>query len=276
MRNIQIILLIVFFICAIAFGITFGYNYLYADNVNPVISCVDGDSALEVSVAATRKELCAGLLATDNVSGDITDRIQVKSVSTLIGANTAQVSYVVFDDASNAGTYTRTVIYTDYEKPRYALSKPLLFSVGQTVTLLDRLTASDVIDGDITDKIRLTMVNLSNEVAGEYGLRVMVTNSLGDTSMIPLTVTIRNTPIGSPTITLKEYLVYTNVGTPLTLESYIADVIDPVAPSGKGNRQKVVITSSVNYERTGVYDVSYTYVGTTGLDYSVILTVVVE
>lgn len=276
MRNIQIILIILFLVGAVAFCMTFGYNYFYADTENPVISCSEQDSTIEVSVSATKQDLCAGLKAFDNVSGDITDRIQVKSVSSLIGFNTAQVTYVVFDDASNAGTYNRTVVYSDYEKPHYALSKPLLFSVGQTVTLLDRLTASDVIDGDISNKIRLTMVNLSNDVAGDYNIRVMVTNSLGDTSMIPLTITIRNTPIGSPTVELDEYLVYTKVGQPLALEDYIKSVIDPAAANGRGNIKNVKIISSVNYELAGVYDVSYTYTGMTGLEYSVILTVVVE
>lgn len=276
MRNIQIILIILFLVGVVAFGMTFGYNYFYSDKESPVIYCENEDSSIEVSVTATKQELCAGLRARDNASGDITDRIQVKSVSTLVSSNSAQVTYVVFDDASNAGTYTRTVVYTDYEKPHYALSKPLLFGVGQTVTLLDRLTASDILDGDISNKIRLTMVNLTNDTAGSYNIRVMVTNSLGDTSMIPLTIIIRNTPIGSPTIELSEYIVYTKVGKPLNLEDYILSVDDPAAPSGRGNIKNVEITSSVNYQSAGAYDVCYSYVGTTGLQYDVILTVIVE
>lgn len=274
MRNIQILLIVLFVLSLVAFGITFGYNYFYADTEAPVLSS-ELDS-LEISVAATDEELCAGLRAYDDVDGDITDQIRVKSVSQLIGARSAQVTYVVFDAASNAATLTRDVYYTDYEKPHFALSKPLIYGVSQTVTLLDRLSASDVADGDLSSKIRLTMLNLMTSVEGSYKIRVIVSNSLGDTAMLPLTVTIRNTPIGSPTVTLSTYLVYTGVGQALDLESYIDTVEDPSQPNAVINHRDVEITSNIDYTVPGTYEAHYTYTGSTGLDYTVILTVVVE
>ena len=49
-----------------------------------------------------------------------------------------------------------------------------------------------MLDGDLTDKMRLTLVNLSVGTEGDYRIRVQVTNSAGDTSMLSLTVMIRN------------------------------------------------------------------------------------
>ena len=58
-------------------------------------------------------------------------------------------------------TCSRTVRYTDYEKPHFSLSQGLVYPVGGSVTLLDRLTATDVIDGDISDNIRVTTQNVT-------------------------------------------------------------------------------------------------------------------
>lgn len=274
MRNIQILLITLFLLVTVAFGLTFAYNTYVADTTPPVLTS-DSDS-LEVNVNATDEALCAGLSAYDNEDGDLTSRIRVKSVSQLIGSNSAQVTYVVFDNASNAATLTRTIYYSDYKKPHYSLSQPLIYGISQTVTLLDRLSAYDVVDGDLSSKIRLTMVNLITSVAGSYQIRVIVSNSLGDTAMLPLTVTIRNTPIGSPTIKLSTYLVYTEVNQPLSLPDYIESVKDPTADAARIDKSNVRIISDINYTQAGVYDVHYTYTGTTGLDYDVILTVVVE
>lgn len=274
MRKLQILLVILFIISTIAFGLTFAYNMFYADHEPPVLtSNVD---FIEVSAAAKESELLTGLSANDNVDGDITDQIQVKSVSSLIGVRTAQVTYVVFDEASNAATLTREVHYTDYQKPRFALSKPLIYGASQTVTLLDRLSANDMADGDLTSKIQLTMLNLSNNIEGTYQIRIMVSNSLGDSAMLPLTVTIRNDPTGTPKIELEEYLVYTSVNQPLDLESYIKSVSDPSAPATRISADNVDISENIDYTTPGVYEVEYRYTGSTGLEYSVILTVVVE
>lgn len=132
----------------------------------------------------------------------------------------------MFDSASNFCTFTRPIYYTDYHKPRFSLSQPLVYGVGSTVTLLDRLKAEDVLDGDLTDKMRLTLVNLSVGTEGDYRIRVQVTNSAGDTSMLSLTVMIRNRTARHPVITLSDYLVYaTGDETPEDYRSLITSVL---------------------------------------------------
>ena len=159
MRKLQITLIALFLAVAIAFCAVFLHDRLTADHTAPRI--VSDGVPLEVSVNATDAELCAGLTAADDRDGDLTDRIIVRRVSQLTGANSAQATYTVFDSASNFCTFTRPIYYTDYHKPRFSLSQPLVYGVGSTVTLLDRLKAEDVLDGDLTDKMRLTLVNLS-------------------------------------------------------------------------------------------------------------------
>ena len=82
---------------------------------------------------------------------------------------------------------------------------------GKTVTLLDRLTAYDQVDGDLTGSIRMTIQNLNIAAAGVYSITLQVTNSLGDTAVLPLSVIVQETS-KLPSITLQEYLVYLDQG----------------------------------------------------------------
>ena len=188
----------------------------------------------------------------------------------------AGVTYTVFDNASNFCTFTRPIYYTDYHKPRFSLSQPLVYGVGSTVTLLDRLKAEDVLDGDLTDKMRLTLVNLSVGTEGDYRIRVQVTNSAGDTSMLSLTVMIRNRTARHPVITLSDYLVYaTGDETPEDYRSLIASVLQS-EHGASVDPSKVEISGKIDHEHPGSYDVLFSYTNDAGLESSVILTVVVE
>ena len=182
----------------------------------------------------------------------------------------------MFDSASNFCTFTRPIYYTDYHKPRFSLSQPLVYGVGSTVTLLDRLKAEDVPDGDLTDKMRLTLVNLSVGTEGDYRIRVQVTNSAGDTSMLSLTVMIRNRTARHPVITLSDYLVYaTGDETPEDYRSLITSVLQS-EHGASVDPSKVEISGKIEHEHPGSYDVLFSYTNDAGLESSVILTVVVE
>ncbi len=274
MRKLQIFLITLFLLSAAAFGLTLVYNTLEADTQAPVLT--SDVNYIEISVSAGEEELLQGLHAQDDVDGDLTDQIQIKSVSQLTGARSAEVTYVVFDRASNAATLVREVRYTDYERPRFRLSRPLIYGLSEKVTLLDRLSATDVLDGDLTDRIQLTMLDLVGEGEESYQIRVAVSNSRGDSATLPLTVTLRNDSATAPRIRLSEYLVYTGVDEPVDLESYIVDVRDPNEAEKEIPASDVEITDDIDYTATGVYEAYYSYTGSTGQEYQVILTVVVE
>ncbi len=276
MRNLQIITITLFLVLAIAFCALFFYNYLMLDRVAPQIVC-DG-VPLEVSVSASDKELCAGLTATDDVDGDLTDRIIVRRVSKLLGSNVASVYYAVFDSASNYATFTRNVYYTDYCMPHFSLSQPLIYNVNSTIVLNDRLTAEDVLDGDISSRIRISSSAITNTVPGEYPLGIQVTNSSGDTAIANLTVLIQNVTSRHPVILLSDYLVYLKLGSKTELEdfrTYIESASesaggDPVSP------KDISISGEVDTAKRGCYDVSFSYTNDSDLTYTVILTVIVE
>ena len=276
MKTIKTLVIALFLIIALAFSVMYCYDKMMVDHVAPKIIC-DG-AKLEISVTADDEELCRGLVATDDVDGDITDRIIVRRVSRLTGSNSAVAHYAVFDSASNFCTFTRNVYYTDYCQPQYTLTQPMIFNVNSVVALNDRITAYDVIDGDITPRIRISAANISNSVEGEYPMTLQVTNSTGDTAALTLTVQIRNYTSRHPVIKLSKYLTYVELGSEVSLEQF-RDLIVGVYETEDGKAVKakdVTITGMVDSGRLGSYDVKFTYINQENLSYSVILTVVVQ
>ena len=248
MRILQRITIGAFLLVLLAFVGTKIYTSQAVDRVPPTITC-DSD-IIEVQVGASDRALLKGITATDDRDGDVTDQIMIKGVSQLIGADTAKVTYIAFDSSNNMATCQRTVRYTDYERPRFSLSKPLTFPLGTSIKLLDLLTANDVLDGDISDSIRVTTQNVDTGTAGTYSVTVQATNSLGDVESLPLKVVIRSGAASFVPLTLSEYILYLDVGDSYRAGNY---VISPSAPS------EVEIDSHVDTHTPGVYDVSYTY-----------------
>lgn len=138
-RKMQRVILALFILTLLAFCGLRIYRRLTVDVTPPVITC--STDSIDVSVTAGEEALLQGVMASDDRDGDLTDQILIKGVSPSLTDSSAQVTYIVFDSANNMATVTRTVRYTDYEAPRFALSQPLVYPAGQTVTLLDRLTA---------------------------------------------------------------------------------------------------------------------------------------
>lgn len=276
MRKFQFFVTAVFLIVTVVFLVFVSYDRLMLDHTAPQIIC-DG-VPLYVSANATDTELCSGLTAYDDVDGDLTNRIIVRKISKLTGANTATIYYAVFDSASNYCTFTRTVTYTDYCKPHFALSEPLCYKPNSTLYLSDRLTAHDVIDGNISGRIRVSSDDVSISEPGQYDITLLVTNSSGDTSLLTLPVLIESRTELHPTIRLTEYLRYVPIGSELT-EEELRSMIVSVRETSNGVSvapEKVTISGTVDTEKFGSYTIIFSYENSRNLVCNVMLTVVVE
>ena len=277
MRNIQIIVIVLFLVVSVVFSAFFVYDRTIVDREPPMIVC-DG-VPVSVSVHASEAELCSGLTATDNVDGDLTDRIIVRRVSQLYGSNSALIYYAVFDSSSNYCTYSRSISYTDYRKPRFALSQPLSFNVSSRVTLEDRLSATDMIDGDITQRIRLSSTSVSLTEPGIYPITVQVMNSSGDTAVITVPVIIQSVTSRHPVIRLSEYLIYADKNEELTeeqLRGYIVSARESSSGALLDPQDIDIDMSQLDTSKRGCTNVSFTYTNSRDLTYTVLLTVVVE
>ena len=73
--------------------------------------------------------------------------------------------------------------YTDYERPRFTLNAPLVYTVDHSFDVLSNVGAVDAIDGDIQHRVRATtkgtssimalgshMVQFRDQLSGRYGV----------------------------------------------------------------------------------------------------------
>lgn len=265
-RTLKTILIICLVLVTAAFAAGQVYSRVVTDTVPPVIT-LDSDS-ITVSVEDGRDALLRGVTASDAKDGDLTGQIIVSSVSKLISNNTAKVSYMVFDKAGNMASATRYVFYSDYHRPRFMLITPLVYSLGETVSITGRLQAQDAVDGDITSSIRVLSSDIISSTEGVYNLTLQVINSLGDTAQVTLPVTIRAEADGDSAVKLRRYLVYVGLGDNFEPRNYIESV-------SAGSVSDVRIDSNVDTQSAGCYLVTYT-VTSGGRSSSALMTVVVE
>ena len=266
MRTLKTILIICLVLVTAAFAAGQVYLRVVTDTVPPVIT-LDSDS-ITVSVEDGRDALLSGVTASDAKDGDLTGQIIVSGVSKLISNNTAKVSYMVFDKAGNMASATRYVVYSDYHRPRFMLITPLVYSLGETVSITGRLQAQDAVDGDITSSIRVLSSDIISSTEGVYNLTLQVINSLGDTAQVTLPVTIRAEADGDSAVKLRRYLVYVGLGDNFEPRNYIESV-------SAGSVSDVRIDSNVDTQSAGCYLVTYT-VTSGGRSSSALMTVVVE
>lgn len=247
------------------------YHKFIVDREPPVIS--GPSDVLEISAEGDESQLLSGLTATDNADGDLTKDIIIQKISYLISAQTAEVTYNVFDSSNNMGTFTRKVHYTDYRSPRINLTKPLIYELGKSITLSDRIEVDDMLDGDLSDRITINAGELVTTSPGAYPITVSVSNSAGDRVNLPLTVIITSASKTAPSFQLTDYLVYVKAGEDVDEKSYIDKLNDPV--KSDESTSNIEIISEADYDTPGIYEVIYTYSSTSG-NYTAVLTVVVE
>lgn len=272
MRTIKQILLILLALLVAAQIATNVYQGTSDKTQPPVFHCQKG--ILQVSANSTEYDLLQGITASDVQDGDLTKQIVISGISKLISTNTAKVTYLVFDSDNNMAMYVRRIQYTDYEKPRFYLdpTKPLVFSSVEEISLLDRISAIDVVDGDVTSRVRVSTL-AGTEDSRVYDVSVQITNSLGDTAWLKLPVLELPTDSNRPSIRLKEYLVYMNEGEDFDPQAYVD--VSFTAGGQMIPAKDMQIRNEVNTAKSGEYRVIYTYADS-GSEGIAILTVVVK
>ncbi len=277
LRYVRIILVVLFCLALIGAAGLYYYVHTHEDTSPPTFR--SGTDLLEVSVKDPEEALLRDLQAYDNVDGDLSARIHVKNISTLINATDVNVTYIVFDEASNYATYTRTVRYVDYTPPRFGLTGPMTFNVGDTVNLSGTVTVTDIRDGNISGRLMLEESTVINNTPGIYSAKLSATNRMGDTITLPLSVQIIEKSPTRAKIELTDYLIYAQVGDKLNFRKYVRTTKDPLAknPEESISVYRVTINSTdLDMSVPGVYEVYYYYTGISGEIATVILTVIVE
>lgn len=274
MKTLKIATIILFILAVLLFAGISGYYTFILDRVPPVISVPEG--VLDVRVSDGTDVLLGGITASDNRDGDLTSQVMIQGVSRLLSANTARVTFVVFDGARNMGSATRTIRYTDYQRPIISLSQPPVFKPypeeDSIKGLLSAATAQDVRDGNLSSQLQIAAQNVNDSVEGTYKVHLQVTNSMGDTESIPLTVIISEAGSSNLGITLREYITYASQGEAFDPYDFISTVGGTRYTS---SNRDLAVESDVDTAVPGYYQVCYRYIES-GHEHTAYLTVVVR
>ena len=161
------------------------------DEVPPIIT-LNGESTISLFVGDSYIE--QGATATDDVDGDLTGSIVIggDEVNTSV-AGTYLVTYNVSDVAGNAAIeVVRTVnIISDTTAPVITLngSATIELNLGDTYIELGA-TATDDVDGDITEDIVVDDSELNTSISGPYNVIYTVSDSSGNEANTSRTVLV--------------------------------------------------------------------------------------
>lgn len=248
---------------ALSMALFIGYRVLdriSTDMTAPEIT-VDTQQ-LQVSVSDPKTALLQGVSAKDDRDGSVTDSLVVESVRLADHSGRATVTYAAFDQSGNVAKVQREFQYTDYQRPRFSLSAPLVFSENSGYEVLDYITVEDAVDGDISHRIRASVQGeQSVYTVGIHDIQLNVTNSLGDSVELVVPVEIYTSATYEAALTLTDYLIYLPVGASFDPEDYLDEFSfgrESISlGNGVGRNMSLRTTGSVDTAVPGVYAVTY-------------------
>lgn len=224
-------------------------------NEGPIITC-DTDT-IKVSCHAKDEEILKHLKATDKQDGDLTDKIIIEKKAYFTTKSNSRIVFAVIDSDKNIATIERNISYTDYKSPHINMMTDLILPTQGTYSLSNCFSATDMIDGDISNRIKIISSEFNAAVSGKYKVNVKVTNSMGDYSDISIDAIVTDRMF-TTSIKLSDYIVYVNCGDDngIDYKGYIEEV---ASESRKIPTSSVTIDySEVNLKKAGVYNVYYT------------------
>lgn len=237
----------------------FGYSrYQYRTGLNTDLPTLTSDTELlELRCEEAADGIFRGLTATDDTDGDLTDRILIASTSHFLEPGTVNVKYVVFDSHHNSATLTRKVRYTDYHGPTFSLSKAPIYLRGENFDLLEHITVTDCLEGDISTKLRLVSGSVSNYAAGTYPILLEAYNAHGDTAQLQILVTYLDKSQSDVSILLADYVDYVDKGTVYDPMSKVLAVTD--SQSSALDKSHITFTGNLDTSTPGYYPMVYSY-----------------
>lgn len=229
LRKTRIFVVIFFIISVLLFG---SYTLIRAVTVDRTLPIIEMDSdEVTISVKGGDAAILEGIKASDEKDGDITGNLFVESKSTFIEKGIFKATIAVADSDNHVTKVERKVTYSDYRSPQFTLTEPLKFLTTREnrddLNIAESLRANDVVDGDISNKIKISSeYSINGYTTGDSHMEFIVTNSMGDTSKLPVTVNIYSAleESGLPEIILSNYLINTPVGAGADIEALIEQI----------------------------------------------------
>ncbi len=224
------------------------------ENDAPVITCSEA-TTINATVSTTDEELLTYVQAYDKQDGDISDRIKVIRKNYFVESKATVVTFAVCDSDNNVSSINRKLVMSDYHSPRISLSCDFVFPSGYTYNLSKYVTASDVIDGDLSQFVKLISTEFTN-VEGTYPINIKVSNSMGDITEMVVNAIVTDLDFSRVKIRLNDYVLYSPVGGQIEYASMIRDIYNKTDDK-YGVEDIVIDASAVDISTPGVYDVFY-------------------
>lgn len=283
LRKTRIFVVIFFIVSVFIFGAYRLIKIISVDRTVPVINMKD--DSITVSVEGGDSAILEGVTASDEKDGDITENLFIESRSTFLEKGRFNVTIAVADQDNHVAKVEREVIYSDYKAPQFSLTAPLKFQTSREsrddLNIAANLSATDVIDGDISNNIKISSeYSISGYTTGDYPMEFIVTNSMGDTVTLPVTVEIYSTSeeSGLPEIILTKYLINTPAGEGADVGALIEQIeyhnsvfrrgedgnfyngeFDSEGNAVMIDNDSIVIDTDVDWNTPGVYEVKIIY-----------------
>lgn len=246
-------------VCCVAFAGYLIWTQSTEDRTPPVLSFAQEE--LELSVEADSAILMEGVHAEDEHDGDVTANIVLESIGGLSANRRATAVYAAFDAAGNVTRKSRTIIYTDYHSPTFTLSGPMVYTGGTSTDIFSRIGATDVIDGDLTDHVKASVVDGGDVETdlGTHQVEFRVTNSMGDTARLTIPIEVYEARTYNAELVLGQYIVYLKTGDAFDARSYLQAMNTVEGTVDLNSKDTAIeIESDVDMSVPGVYSVSYT------------------
>lgn len=255
MRFVRAAVIIIFISALGIFGVSQAVELRNRDPHAPEIT--SDREVLEIPCEYTQEQLTEGLTAADQEDGDLTSQIVAGSFSRFVEPGVCNLTYVVFDSANQPGSLTRQVKFTDYHSPRFTLAEPLVFSEGEGSynEVMNRLGATDQLDGNLSDWITQTDTDVNYQRAGTYTATFEVSNSFGDIESQGLPIHVVASEGRSLEILLNTGIVYIEKGGAVDAAAYIEELLN--AQGNNLDTGLVTSESNVDTQTPGCYEIHY-------------------
>lgn len=252
MRLLRIISL---FLCVVVLA---GSAVLYITSrdktVSPELTC--DIKVIEGSINITDEELLSYVTAYDEQDGDLTKSIKVVRKRFFIDdKNTTVVTFAVSDSDNNVASIQRPLKYTDYHSPRFSFNNDLILPGGYRYALEKYVSASDVIDGDLSQYLKLISSEITN-TEGVYSVNIKVSNSMADTSELTVNAIVTDKDYFTVKVQLDDYITYQPVNAEIDYMAFVKGIKNG-SDKNYDNDDIELDTSAVDVTKPGCYEAYY-------------------
>ena len=222
--------------------------------VSPELTC--DIKIIEGSINITDEELLSYVTAYDEQDGDLTKSIKVVRKRFFIDdKNTTVVTFAVSDSDNNVTSIQRPLKYTDYHSPRFSFNNDLILPGGYRYALEKYVSASDVIDGDLSQHLKLISSEITN-TEGVYSVNIKVSNSMADTSELTVKAIVTDKDYFTVKVQLDDYITYQPVNAEIDYMAFVKGIKNG-SDKNYDNDDIELDTSAVDVTKPGCYEAYY-------------------